>query len=385
MSYLLEVVENIRNDLLLEASFADVYKEIVDNVESAAPSNEPESKVTGSWIAGLVKGLSANDSKVNMLLAAKRGDKLDPESKDHRDAVRSIAALDTLKKYGFVTNKNGQYFKNDDRKEILSKFLSNVVQYVHDNKKDIAKVVRSADYAASSEWLESLSPQQKMGFDLMSQLDLKDIAILNRILNQKDRKKAYTDLVTTGEIQGSGSINKLKGLNIIKSDDTLDSASVAAIDSIRNDPRAMSEIKFINRSARDTINRSAADKALSTNELARNVLKSAIGQKAQKVIDSLDPSTASAIKNVYGGAKANKDLVATLKNLNLLDNVNVLTNLGKAVGALLKTGYTKQDFEKIHDTSKAVRDLPDSDPLMRDRMNQRVADRRSTVSSFIKK
>jgi hypothetical protein len=387
MSFLKEAVNYIRNSFLTEASSQDVYNEIVSAVNAVEPSNERNSAVSGLWVAGLMKGLMSNDSNTNMLLAAYRGNRLDPESKEYRDARRILAALQVLRKYNLVTSQNDQFYLNKDKREVISKFLARITQYSHDAKdrKDLAKNVRSAEYGSDQEWYDNLSSDQKHAVQLIKDMDLKDIALLNRLVSKKESKKSYVDLIQQLEIRGNQSVDKFKAMGIINDDNTLNSYLLSSLDSIINDPQFETRLKFINRTMRDKLYRSAADKALNLSALAKNVLDTDFGRKALSLIDGPLASDIEDLKKVFGGATVKKSLLIKLKKFGLVDAGNGLTDLGKAVSALIKKGYSKADYQDVRKGVNYSGMRPSEDSIVRDRLNKRAADRKSEISNIIRR
>lgn len=358
MSLLQEIIKEY-TETLVEASFEDVMRTVSSRIASTVGSNEPDSKPTGAWLAGLLTGLESGYSKPLRLVSALNAGRLDPESKEYRDAARTKVALDAVAETGLITKSGGTYAApsrgNRNGRDNLSKFKQFLSSYVHTNRDnaDITKQFRQGEDAGDREWVASLSPEDQQLVKIYSELTPTDLAMLKRIAGLKKEKRSYVDTVTQAELAGSPSIDKLKSVGLLTGDNSLNSGLVKRLKVFLAGEGNFARLRNLNKDIRSTNKRVTSDQAYARNELEKKMDMSSkrqteVSRKVGNIINSLSDAEKKLIRAAYRNGKLPKDAVQSLQKIGILDNAGEFTERGKAVGAVLNV---RTDIDSFSSTA----------------------------------
>lgn len=386
MSILLQVIkESI--ELLEEASFSEITDNIVSKVASKVGSNEANSKPTGSWIAGLITALDMPNSKPLQLV--RHMDRLNPESKEYRDAQRIKVTLDVLAQSGLI-NKTGDSYSIPSRqdriaREKLSKYKQFVSSYVHKarDEADLTKQFRQGEDDSDRQWLASLPPKEQKLAHIYSELSPTDMAMLKKISFMKKDKRGYVDFIRQAELSGSNSIMNLKNLGFLKSDGILNSELVRDFKSFLNEEGNFARLRNLNKDMRTANKRITADQALTRNELEKKMDMSGkhqteVSRRVGNIINSLSDQEKTLVLTAYRTGRINQAQKQALQKIGILDNAGEFTDKGKAVAAVLNV---RKDVDMF--SSTAI-DNATERGTKADRRKERLQDRKRNFSTQTK-
>lgn len=241
MSILLEAL-----DLVLESVSADtLYNEIKTSIADSEVGVERDGFVTKSWLAGLMNSRGSHQGKMASAVMALDAQRLDPETKDYRDAIRAKIAFEALARRGLVKREaGGRYiFPSKNDKERLAK-LSSLRQALASNlnsdkvSSDLGKATRETKYTIDHEWAASLDTNRKRMLDAYTELSVEALNMLWSFVTVKGPTDvaSFRKRVNDAKFSGSNDFSILKKIGFINEKDLLNTGLVKLFINFINDP-----------------------------------------------------------------------------------------------------------------------------------------------------
>ena len=311
-------------EIIVESeSFSRVYHDIRNNIVNSNVGTEEGGFATNSWLAGMLASRGSSEGKLARAVAALDADRLDPESKEYRDAVRTKIAFETLYKYGMVKqDERGRYTfpssqaSDAGRHAKLSKFREFLSSGFNEDKvkADTEKSFRNAKDEVSQEWANSLSPERKKMLDAYSEMTSSAFTMLRSLFAVRGPSDvaAFRARVNNAKFSEATDLQILKKMGFVNDNLLLNRGMVKRFGEFLKDPdgtgapNAFARLMPYNSELTYFIKRSTADKALARNAAGRELdhLKDPDGAQTQ---DEMNPDEERAmnsrISDIEGGTK----------------------------------------------------------------------------------
>lgn len=311
-------------ELLVESEgFARVYHEIRNNMTHSNVGTEEGGFATDSWLAGMLASRGSSEGKLARAIAMLEAGKLDPETKEYRDAVRTKIAFEVLFKNGMVKRDvDGRYtFPSSSpadarKRDMLSKFRNYLSSGFNADKVDAdqTKTFRNLKDETSGEWASSLDPERKKMLDAYSEMSVSTFTTLRSLFAVRGPAEvaAFRQRMNTAKFSESNDLQILRKLGFVGDNFLLNRGMVKRFGEFLRDPdgtgadNALARLMPYNKELTYFIKRSTADKAL-----ARN----AAGKETQHLEDpdapqlqgdmtaDQDRAINSRISDIEGGTK----------------------------------------------------------------------------------
>lgn len=356
-SYKFGNVEMITNFYRLdEATQPFDYKEIARAIKAQlrdTPSATPQ------WISGKIQQLTASPGKVRTSLQnLEQGLITDPAIK--RDISNAKRVYDILADYGVVNKSSESTYSTPRDKDFLSKIKQNIFSREdHGGAVDnFKKKLRAADFGAAQDFVESLPPRLQAAFEKFVDLDKKDLAYMANVNNIRDyakqHKTNYSSIIKDKILKGSEGLLRLQQLKIINSDGTLNLDMINSFKELLSIDNAVYKIKPIAKDFHDMLEKMSSDMAYHDNAVVKRLAGSDVDEEAANIVSNFSDKE----KELY----LNKKITSKFRELGLVTPENKYSDLGKAVGILLKNKRgSLSDVEK--DIGAATGRKPGMGPL----------------------
>lgn len=316
MNMLTEALDIIIETVDGSQLFSAINHKIVNSV-----GVEKDGKPTNVWLAGLTQSRGSDVGKVNRAIEALNAERLDPESKEYRDAVRTKIAMEELRKNRMIgVDERGRYTfpqantpAHDAQRRKLSDLRTFLTRDFHSVKdgNDTEKSFRDNKDSAVADMLAAMPPEQKRYADIYSTISVsaynllvnlyskrgpKDVARLRDTMNSGGFKDSH-DLVM---LQNLGLVNDQKLLNrgeMTKFGSFMSSATPAQLMALNKEVASVT--KSAQHSRQRTLN--AAGKGNGPEDAA-HIPDDA--QYADDMNDDEQRAIKSRIRDIQGGTKA---------------------------------------------------------------------------------
>ena len=319
MTMLAEALEIITEGI----SFSRIYNDIKNEIIHSNVGVEDGGFATNSWLAGMLASRGSSEGKLATAVAMLDAGRLDPESKEYRDAVRTKIAFEVLYKNGLVKqDARGRYTfpssspADSGRRQLLSKFRDFLSSGFNDDKvkADTAKSFRNVKDEVAQEWAASLPPERKKMLDAYSEMSVSTFTMLRSMFAVRGPADvaAFRKRINSAKFSESTDLQILKRLGFIGENDLMDRNMVKRFGQFLRDPdgtgadNAFARLMPFNPELTYFIKRSTADKALARNAAGRE-LDHLRDPDAPQTPDDMNPEEARAINSrisdIEGGTK----------------------------------------------------------------------------------
>lgn len=304
--------------------------------------NEPGA--SPQWISGKIHQLTASPGATRVSLQnLENGVIKDPKTK--RDITNAKRVYDILADYGVISKSSESSYSMPRDKDFLSKIKQSIFSREnHGNAVDnFKKKLRAADFGAAQDFVKDLPPRLQAAFDKFQDLDKRDLAYMNNVNNireyAKKHKTNYSNIIKDKIISGSEGLLRMQQLGIINGDGTLNLDMINSFKELLQIDNAVYKIKPIAKDFHDMLEKMSSDMAYHDNAVVKRLSGSDVDSDATEIAASLSDRE----KELY----LNKKITAKFRELGLITPENKYSDLGKAVGILLKNKRdTLGDVEK---------------------------------------
>lgn len=252
----------------------ELYHKIKTRIQTSDVGEERDGTASNKWIAGIARSRTAVDHKTAGLLMALHAGRLDPETKEYRDAMRTKIAFDVLASYGLVTKvEGGRYaFPNSgptgsQRREDFAAFRKYVSDGFNQEKidGDMSKTIRNVGSQSAAEWEASLSEEDKKMLGIYKGLERSAFTFLKGLIQVRGDRREYNKRVEAARYNDSNDYVILQRLGIFKPNGNLDIDLLRKYDAfVKAQSPAM--LKQFKKDNAEFVNRQEADKALARND-----------------------------------------------------------------------------------------------------------------------
>jgi hypothetical protein len=315
MQLLLEALDQ----LIMES---EDFSRIFDEVRSAALKNgggaEKGGGVTQAWLAGMVASRGSSAGKLSLAVSALEDERLDPDSKAYRDAVRIKSAFEVLHKYGMVErNDRGRYTfpvantpAHALKRNKLSKFRNFLTSGFNADKvkQDTGKNFRQEKSAAIQDVLAAMPEATRMIADKFSKLSRLGYTLLTSLWHAKG-PKAVSELrhrTRQAHFNDQYAMEELKELGFLNSDYKLNRDMVTKLIGFLNDSDTATISLQLNPDLASHMKRTQHDAALAKNATAKDASKDSLdddGDTLQPMSDEERDAKYSRIRDIDAGTK----------------------------------------------------------------------------------
>jgi hypothetical protein len=239
MSILLEAI-----DLIIEAARELSPQQFYDEVKMQIANKvgfEKDGMMTKQWLGGQLKGGLSDSGVVMWPLRAYHAKKLDPKSKEFRDAMRTDILFSVLASHGLAFKKdNGTYGFPSAKRSALSEIRRAFTGGFNDDKVagDLGKATRDTKYGIDQEWANSLPPDRKRMLDAYTEMSVEALNMLWSFVTVKGPSDVATfrRRVNDAKFAGSNDFTILKTLGFINQKDLLNAGMVKMFIGFIKDP-----------------------------------------------------------------------------------------------------------------------------------------------------